>query len=115
MNQLQGTTQIVFAQPATVVDDISDLLCQNIRVERLGDVVVGSLVQPLDHEVLTDFGSKQNDRQPCCIGIFLQPSAKLITIHSPHHHVGNHDVACAATQIGQSLFGAFLRDDMIVT
>ena len=114
MHQLQGTTQIILTQPTPVVNDIADFLCQNICVERLGDVVVSTLVQTFDHKVLTNFSREQDDRKPGRITIFFQPSAKFISIHSAHHHVGDHDVAGTLTQIVQSRFRTLLRNNMVV-
>ncbi len=84
---------------------------QFTRIERLGQVIVGPLLQPLDATGLVALGGKHDDRN--LIAAFTQAVAGRQAVLTGHHQVQYHQVEQLAAEQTIHLLGAFHGTDTI--
>jgi hypothetical protein len=65
----------------------ADSLTELLRVERLGDVIVGAKLETLVNMIVRGSCGKENDPRPAGRRILPQPSEKLQPTELGHHHV----------------------------
>ena len=70
----------------------ADARQQLARGERLGQVVVGPGVQPLDPRLLAGAGGEQDHRQVAERRVGAQRAQQAEAVEARHHHVGEHQV-----------------------
>ncbi len=84
---------------------------QLARVERLGQVVVGALLQALDAAGLVALGGEHDDRD--LIVRLTQPAAGGQPVLARHHQVQHHQLKQLATEQAVHLLGVFHGTDAV--
>ena len=113
MCQTQAPAEIVLAQPAAVGEEGVDLRLEELGVEGLGDVVVGTFLQAVNHKLLGALGREEDDGEPGRLLVVLDASAELITLDTRHHDVGDNDVAFVMVEVVHGLLTVGHSDDMV--
>ena len=63
-NKSKASVHIILTQPATILQNTSNLTRKNSSIEWLGYIVISTKSESLYHKVTTSLSSQQDNRQP---------------------------------------------------
>ena len=86
---------------------------QQLRLERLDDVVVGARVQPLDHLLRGGVDRQHDHRDAAEPQVVLQTAADFDAVHFRHEHVQEDHVGWAGIGRRQRLFSPRRHADLV--
>ncbi len=110
----EGNQGAVFClQPSPDLDEIPDPHHEFLGIERLGKIIVGSVIEAPKLLVPFGKGSQQDHRYVARPLVLFHGPAEIVSVQSRHHHVADDDVRDLLLSLDQSLpsVGGFQHDE----
>ena len=96
-------TLVLHLQESARTEQIEDSASQDIHIERLDDVSVGTCLQSFETVFVAIAGREQDDGYEVRRGVRLQLRAEGVTIHLGHHHVADDEAGFDTVGLRESL------------